>query len=88
MNVETLQELILLYLYNKSYHLNNLQVVQYNDGLLFKYTSIHFYYCGHEIEIRIYNSNFIKIKIDNTPGVIKDTLSSVRDYIDSVNYRY
>lgn len=88
MNEELIQELILLHLYNKSNHLDNIQIVKHNNGYLFNYTSLHFTYFGHRVEIRIYNSTFIKIKIDDSPGVVKDNLTGVRNYIDSLDYRY
>jgi hypothetical protein len=87
MNVETLQELILLYLYTqKSSYLSNVQVVKHTSDLLVKYTSLYFKFDYYNIEIRIYNNSFIKIRVDDNPGIVCNDISGVRSYIDRLSY--
>ena len=83
MNVETLQDLILLHINNKTTYLSNVHVVKHSNSL-FKYTSLHFKYNGIDVEIKIYNSSFIQIKIDNNLGKVCDSLSNVRFEIDKL----
>ena len=48
-------------------------------------TIINFVYQGMDIEVCIYNSTFIKLKVDNMPYAICDGIKTFRNEIDKLH---
>lgn len=49
-----------------------------------KHTCINFTYFGYDIEVCVYNDSFIKLKVDNMPYAICDSIKTFRDEIDKL----
>jgi len=46
---------------------------------------LNFFYHNHDVTVLIYNDNFIKLKIDNLPHAICDSIKTFRAEIDRLN---
>ena len=51
----------------------------------YNYIYINFYYRKSHVEIYVYNSNFIHIKIDNSPFAFCDSVKTFRQEIDRLH---
>ena len=87
MNIETTTDLILLYLQNhKTKVCGKIGVADYRNNI--PYRSIKFNYIGYDVEIRIYNSSYINVRVDNYPSEVCDSVSTLRSAIDKLsNFR-
>lgn len=86
MHVDTVTELLLSYLNsNYSNYFSAVVVTKNTDGI--GYRSLEFTYNAYLIEVRVYNSQFIKVSVDNEPGKVFDSYSSVRTEIDRLAQR-
>ena len=50
-----------------------------------KHTCINFIYYGYDIEVCVYNENFIKLKVDHNPYAICDGIKTFRSEIDRLH---
>lgn len=84
MTKDIMTDLICTYLYNNRVYLDtDIEIVEHNKYL--KYRSLFFDYCGHSVEIRIHNANFIEVKTDGKFGCVCDCIKTVRDEIDRLS---
>lgn len=84
MTKDIMTDLICTYLYNNRVYLDSdIDIVEHDRYL--KYRSLFFDYCGHNVEIRIHNANFIEVKTDGKFGCICDCIKSVRQEIDRLS---
>lgn len=72
--------LITTYLNSQKYYLESRPIVIVNN----KYTCVNCRYQGFDIEICVYNNNFIKLKIDQSPYAICDSIKTFRDEMDKL----
>lgn len=49
-----------------------------------KHTCINFTYYGYDIEVCVYNDSFIKLKVNNIPYAICDSIKTFRGEIDKL----
>jgi len=73
--------LITSYLNTQKNYLDNKPQIVTNT----KHTCINFIYLGYNIEVCIYNDNFIKLKVDNIPHAICDNIKTFRSEIDRLH---
>jgi len=87
MNERTVS-MILAFLHNKKSKLfSNVQTYR-QDGYC-PFICIRFCYSGLNVDVYVYNSTFIKLKINDEPHTICDGISSFRDTIYNLdNYNY
>lgn len=82
---ESTVSLILAFLHNKKSKLfSNVQTSRHEG--LYPYISITFCYSGLDVGVFVYNSTFIKLKVNNQPHTICDGINSFRDTIYRLNY--
>lgn len=84
MTNETILQLILSYLGKyKNNIFSHIDIIGTNTSLL-QYDSIFFTYNKNKVEIRVYNPQFVKIKIDDSSTEICCCMSSIRNAIDKL----
>ena len=77
--------LITSYINSQKNYLDTRPQISKNDN----YTCIHFIYNGVDIEVCVYNDNFIKLKVDDHLHAICDNIKTFRSEIDRLQaYRY
>jgi len=72
--------LINAYLTTQNYYLDSKPKIFINSNA----TIINFVYQGSDVEVCIYNSTFIKLKIDNIPYAICDSIKTFRGEMDKL----
>jgi len=86
MTLDTITDLITSYI-NKSHYLESeIQVKDINRYI--KYRILYFKYCGHKVEIRVHNPEFIEVKVGSNFGSVCDCIKSVRNQIDKLQSSY
>lgn len=86
MKYDTVTDQIVSYIKNNKFFLDSKIVVSEHRAFL-NYKALNFIFCGNNVEIRIYNSDFIKIKIEKDFGCVCDNVQSVREQIDKLRFR-
>jgi hypothetical protein len=81
--------LILAFLNTQQHKIfSNIQTSRHDGHLPYVY--ITFCYAGLDVDISVYNSSFIKLKVNSQPWSICDGIRSVRDSIhklEQLNYQ-
>lgn len=83
MNNNIITDLIISYL-NQCHYLQS-EILTREVNKYIKYRALNFRYCGHDVEIRIHNPEFIEVKVGDKFGCICDCIKSVRSEIDRLS---
>jgi hypothetical protein len=82
--------LILAFLHNRQNKIFGIvQTSKHEEGI--PHFCITFNYQGNDVEVCVYNDNFIRVYVDEQPWTICDGIKSLRDAIfklDHYNYGY
>lgn len=78
--MNTISNLIISYLKTNTY-LHGQIVKTVEDSCI----CLTFFYHNYDITVQIYNESFIKLKIDNMPYTICDSIKTFRAEIDRLN---
>jgi hypothetical protein len=89
MTLDIITDLITSYVSQSHYLESEIQTKDVNRYI--KYRSLYFRYCGHKVEIRVHNPEFIEVKVGGKFGSVCDCIKSVRDEMDrltSLRYQW
>lgn len=78
--MNTISNLIISYL-KTSTNLHGQIIKSVEDS----YICLTFFYHNYDITVEIYNESFIKLKVDNLPYAICDSIKTFRTEIDRLN---
>jgi|Laugresu1bdmlbsd_1035121.scaffolds.fasta_scaffold52921_3 hypothetical protein len=84
MNNENLLYLIVSYLETYKNSIFSPVEIVLNGSRIANYHALHFTYFNVPVEIRVYNTQFIKIRVDSKSTEICCCISCVRDAIDNL----
>lgn len=76
-------DLIISYISQSHYLESEIEIKEVNRYL--KYKSLYFRYCGHKVEIRVHNPEFIEVKVGSKFGCVCDCIKLVRQEIDKLS---
>jgi hypothetical protein len=80
MNIDIISNLITTYLEQSHYLESEIQTRDVKRYIA--YRSLYFKYCGHKVEVRVHNPEFIEVKVGGKFGCVCDCIKSVRDEMD------
>jgi hypothetical protein len=83
MTIDIITSLITTYLQQSHYLESEIQTKEVNRYI--KYRSLYFRYCGHKVEIRVHNAEFIEVKVGGKFGCVCDCIKLVRQEIDKLS---
>ena len=82
--IDNTVSLILSFLETKKTKLfTTVRISEYNGNL--QHTALFFCYAGYDIEIAIYNENFMTVKLDNQPYAFCENLENIRQTIYNID---